>query len=420
MTQNDGIGFVENSIIGKNMESKRMRRIVELFLIFIVTFSLFGQIVGVTDIGILPVEAETPKHVSTIPIGSRILLSEDVNSLDYLSPDAVSSGSVDEAEHIVLEKPLVTGLNTVHFTTKDQSAYDCNFHYKGRSSQVDFTEEVYDSQSVPQRRRIVANTRTIYDNGVILDRRCVTYDYGEIICSGWRRTIPGEDGGHLEYAEDYYNTFDFYRSKILYDKDGNEKGHFYISSWEPMYDNYSINWGNKEIFGMWDSARDIDYTSVIINDEDGYSYNIKKDKNGNLAACYNGEEYRYEIKSLIVPDTILFPSITVTGNGDEKKFDFTTKKEKVTRIISFQKVDDTLVKAILGKNITTIDAKAFCGCKKLKTIVIKSTKIKKIGKGAFKNINKNATIKLSGTKAQKARIKKLIKQSGIAKTVRIK
>lgn len=56
----------------------------------------------------------------------------------------------------------------------------------------------------------------------------------------------------------------------------------------------------------------------------------------------------------------------------------------------------------------------------MKTIVIPST-VKKIGKNAFKGINKNAVIYLKGmTKKQVKALKKQIKNSGIAKTVKMK
>lgn len=44
----------------------------------------------------------------------------------------------------------------------------------------------------------------------------------------------------------------------------------------------------------------------------------------------------------------------------------------------------------IGKNVATIGAKAFSGCKNLKKITVKTTILKKVGKQAFKGIHKKA------------------------------
>ena len=77
-----------------------------------------------------------------------------------------------------------------------------------------------------------------------------------------------------------------------------------------------------------------------------------------------------------------------------------------------------LTKVVLGENISNIGKNAFSGCSKLKTINIKSTKLKKVGANAFKGINKKATI--SVPKAKKKAYIKLLKNKGQAKTVKIK
>lgn len=80
-----------------------------------------------------------------------------------------------------------------------------------------------------------------------------------------------------------------------------------------------------------------------------------------------------------------------------------------------------LNKVTIPKNVTTIEKNAFSGCTSLKTITIKSVKLKKIGKKAFNKINKKAVFKLSGSKKQKAAVKKLFKSStGYKSTMKIK
>lgn len=91
---------------------------------------------------------------------------------------------------------------------------------------------------------------------------------------------------------------------------------------------------------------------------------------------------------------------------------------KVTSVAdkAFRK-NKKLKKVTIGSNVTKIGKQAFYGDKKLKTIVIKSKKITKCGKSAFKGINKKAKIKVPKSKLKKYR--KLFKNKGQAKTVKI-
>ena len=69
--------------------------------------------------------------------------------------------------------------------------------------------------------------------------------------------------------------------------------------------------------------------------------------------------------------------------------------------------------------VTAIGNNAFKNCKKLKTITIKSTTIKKVGKNAIKGINKKAVIKVP--KSKKKAYKKLFKsKTGFKKTMKLK
>ncbi|MBR6402968.1 MAG: leucine-rich repeat protein [Eubacterium sp.] len=77
-----------------------------------------------------------------------------------------------------------------------------------------------------------------------------------------------------------------------------------------------------------------------------------------------------------------------------------------------------LTKVVLGNYITNIGKNAFSGCSSLKTIQIKSKKLKKVGSNAFKGINKKAVISVPKTK-KKVYIK-LLKGKGQPVTVKIK
>ena len=73
----------------------------------------------------------------------------------------------------------------------------------------------------------------------------------------------------------------------------------------------------------------------------------------------------------------------------------------------------------IGKNVQTIEDNAFNGCKNLKSITIKSTVLKKIGKNAIKGIYKKAVIKVP--KKQYNKYKKLFtSKTGFKKPMKLK
>lgn len=109
-------------------------------------------------------------------------------------------------------------------------------------------------------------------------------------------------------------------------------------------------------------------------------------------------------------------SYMITSTGKTKTVSYVGADKNKTKITIPSKV------VIDGKTykVTAISAKAFANNKNLKTIVIPST-VKKIGKNAFKGINKKAVIYLKGmTSKQRKSLKRQIKDSGIAKTIKIK
>ena len=79
-----------------------------------------------------------------------------------------------------------------------------------------------------------------------------------------------------------------------------------------------------------------------------------------------------------------------------------------------------LTSITIEKNVSKIGSKAFYNCKKLKNIKIKSKKLtlKKVGKSAFKSINKKAKITVPKTK--KKSYKKILVKRGLSKKAKIK
>ena len=73
---------------------------------------------------------------------------------------------------------------------------------------------------------------------------------------------------------------------------------------------------------------------------------------------------------------------------------------------------------IKSTTLKQIGSNTFKGCKNLKKITIKSKKIKKVGKNAFKGIHKKAVFKVP--KKQKKKYTKLLKKAGLKKTMKVK
>lgn len=71
----------------------------------------------------------------------------------------------------------------------------------------------------------------------------------------------------------------------------------------------------------------------------------------------------------------------------------------------------------MGKGVTTINASAFKNCKRLGRITMKSTKLRSVGKNAFKGIKATAKIKVPAGKFKS--YKKLLKGKGQGKKVKI-
>ncbi len=106
--------------------------------------------------------------------------------------------------------------------------------------------------------------------------------------------------------------------------------------------------------------------------------------------------------------SITVPS-TITVDGIDYKVTSVSKNAS--------KNNKKLKKITIGKNVKTIGANAFYGCKNLKTIVVQSTQIKTIGKNTFKGIYSKAKIKVPKNRFKS--YKKLFNKKGLKKTIKI-
>lgn len=131
-------------------------------------------------------------------------------------------------------------------------------------------------------------------------------------------------------------------------------------------------------------------------------YKVSSVANGKFTVAVQAPTSK-KVKSLTIPATVKMKG----------------KSYQVTSIAAnaFQKCSK-LKKITIGKNVTTIGKNAFYQAKKLKRITIRSTKISKVGKNAWKGIYKKAVIQVP--KKQRSRYQKLFQNKGQKKTVRIR
>lgn len=134
-----------------------------------------------------------------------------------------------------------------------------------------------------------------------------------------------------------------------------------------------------------------------------------------------------KIKYRVTSDTSGGGTVAVYGVSDKNAKSYTIQNSvtidgytyKVTEISS--KAFANCKKAtgiVLGTNIKSIGKEAFMNCKKLKTLTIKSKKLKTVGKNALKGIYSKATIKVPSSSLSK--YKKLFKGKGQKTSVKIK
>lgn len=111
------------------------------------------------------------------------------------------------------------------------------------------------------------------------------------------------------------------------------------------------------------------------------------------------------MSKVTIPDTVVIDGVKYKVTAIEKN---AFKNNKYIKTV------------IIGKNVKNIGAKAFYGCKKLKNITFKTTKLKSstVGKQAFKGTPKNAVVKVP--KKSLKTYKKFLYKKGLNKKAKIK
>ncbi len=144
------------------------------------------------------------------------------------------------------------------------------------------------------------------------------------------------------------------------------------------------------------------YVKGAIFTKGNYIYKIKTQKGKKGTVVCEGSAKN--LKSVTIPKSVKAGGVTFT----------------VVEIAEGAfKGDTKLSSVVIGAEITKIGREAFSGCKKLKKVTIKSSKLKSVGKNAIKGIHKKTTIKVPSDRMSK--YKKLFKKStGYKNTMKFK
>ena len=141
---------------------------------------------------------------------------------------------------------------------------------------------------------------------------------------------------------------------------------------------------------------------TTLKDSKGATYKVTGAKVKNPTVTY--VKPKKNVKKVSIPATITVKGMKYQVTAVSK--DAFKNNKKVTQVT-------------IDKNVNNIGKNAFYGCKNLKKITIKTTKLTKktVGKNAFKGIHKKATIKVPKKKLDV--YKKLLKNAGISKSVKV-
>jgi hypothetical protein len=165
---------------------------------------------------------------------------------------------------------------------------------------------------------------------------------------------------------------------------------------------------NKDYTVAYKNNKNIGTATITITGKGNYTGTVNKTFKISVkkGAKYTVGNYKYQITNastngkgtvtLIATTKKTLTSIVV---GDTVKIG--GKTYKVTAIGAKAFYNNTkITKVTIGKNVTTIGKSAFQSCKKLKTVIIKSSVLKKAGANVLKGIAKKATIKVPAKKVK--------------------
>lgn len=160
--------------------------------------------------------------------------------------------------------------------------------------------------------------------------------------------------------------------------------------------------------------------NYYVKEEERACFTIRLKKAESNLVVSNGIKYELDFKNLTAKvvgvSSESIKEATIPGfllfNGE--KYAVTAISDRA--FSGMKKLEDVYI----GKSVKSIGEKAFYGCKKLKTIQIESSLLTSgnVGKNAFKDIYKKATVKCPSKKLKSYRT--ILRQAGAEKTVSFK
>lgn len=156
-----------------------------------------------------------------------------------------------------------------------------------------------------------------------------------------------------------------------------------------------------------------------------FRYSVTKSaaKNGTVILV---KPVNKKLKSVKIPATVKINGYVFKVTAISKKAFYKNTKIKTVVIGSNVQTIGTqafqgctaMTKVTIGKSMQTINKKAFYNCKKLKSVIVKSTKLKKVGSKVWTGTAKKIVIKVP--KQKLSSYKRLFKGKGLASTASIK
>ncbi len=160
--------------------------------------------------------------------------------------------------------------------------------------------------------------------------------------------------------------------------------------------------------------------AVIVTGKGDYSGSVTKKFTikAKQGAVFSAGYYKYKITNQTEASFVGLKNRNIKNMIIPKSVKFGGKAFKVVSIANKACFNTKIQKVTINSNVKKIGSRAFGGCNKLKTMIIKSVTLKSIGKNAFNGIHPMARIKVPAVKL--SAYKKLFKNKGQGKNVKIK